>query len=296
MAGFFKSFSREGKGVAKDAPNKKRIFLFFELLWRHAFPIIGVNFIYFIITFPLILFLFMYIFQTMGIEVEVIVSNSLFKVSSWFFNFPDWLKFGLVALSAILYGPATCGLTYVMRNYAREEHTWPFSDFFERSWQNFLQGFLVGILDIVILMSASMYLALDTNNLHAGDGYLAVFKVIAIIVSILYFVMRNYIYLMIVTFKIRFAPIIKNAALFLVLNFVRNLFTILGVGIVLFLTTGVTVFCMAIYTFALARFIEVFNALPAINKYMLEPMRRKEGKQLAEPIFQDDVTKKEQEK
>ncbi len=296
MAGFFKSFNREGKGVSKDAPNKKRFFLFFELLWRHVFPIIGVNFIYFVIIFPLILFLFMYIFQTMGIEVDVIASNSLFKVSSWFFNFPDWLKFGLVALSAILYGPVTCGLTYVMRNFAREEHTWPFSDFFERSWQNFLQGFLVGILDIVILMSASMYLALDTNTLAAGDGYLAVFKVIAIIISILYFIMRNYIYLMIVTFKIRFVAIIKNAALFVVLNFVRNLFTIAGVLIVLFLTTGVTVFCMAIFTFALARFIEVFNALPAINKYMLEPMRRKEGKQLEEPIFQDDVTKKEQEK
>ena len=67
MAGFFKSFSREGKGVAKDGPNKKRIFLFFELLWRHAFPIIGVNFIYFVITLPLLLFLFMTLANSLGV-------------------------------------------------------------------------------------------------------------------------------------------------------------------------------------------------------------------------------------
>ena len=213
MAGFFKSFNREGKGVAKDAPNKKRFVLCFEIMWNHAWEMIGINLIYFVITLPLMLFIFMYAFQTMGIESEAIMANSLFKVSAWFLNFPDVVKYGLIGLSAILYGPATCGLTYVMRNFARREHTWAFSDFFERSWQNFLQGFLVGVLDILIILSASMYAALDTNTLAQGDGYLAVFKYIAVIVSILYFIMRNYIYIMIVTFKIRFAAIIKNAAL-----------------------------------------------------------------------------------
>ena len=33
MAGFFRNFSRSGKGVAKDAPEKKRFILFFQLLW-----------------------------------------------------------------------------------------------------------------------------------------------------------------------------------------------------------------------------------------------------------------------
>ena len=296
MAGFFKSFNREGKGVAKDAPNKKRFVLCFEIMWNHAWEMIGINLIYFVITLPLMLFIFMYAFQTMGIESEAIMANSLFKVSAWFLNFPDVVKYGLIGLSAILYGPATCGLTYVMRNFARREHTWAFSDFFERSWQNFLQGFLVGVLDILIILSASMYAALDTKTLAQGDGYLAVFKYIAVIVSILYFIMRNYIYIMIVTFKIRFAAIIKNAALFIVLNFGRNLINLVWILAVVFLSTGFTVVTMAVFTFVLARFVEVFNAIPAIDKYMLEPMRRKEGKKLEEPIFQDDVTKKQQEK
>lgn len=296
MAGFFKSFNREGKGVAKDAPNKKRFFIFFEILWRHAFQIIGINFIYFVITLPLFLFMFMYIFQAMGIEVDVIASNSLFKVSAVFFNFNSYVKWGLIALSAILYGPATCGLTYVMRNFAREEHTWAFSDFFERSWKNFGQGLIVGIIDILFILNASMYLALDTQNLAPGDGYLAVFKYIAIIVAVLYFVMRNYIYLMIVTFKIKFMAIIKNSALFVILNFGRNLLNLVFMLLVLFLSTGFTVFCMAVFSFAIARFIEIFNALPAVNRYMLEPLKRKEAKAAAEPIFHDDVTAREEEK
>ena len=296
MAGFFKSFNREGKGVAKDAPNKKRFFIFFEILWRHAFQIIGINFIYFVITLPLFLFMFMYIFQAMGIELDVIASNSLFKVSAVFFNFNSYVKWGLIALSAILYGPATCGLTYVMRNFAREEHTWAFSDFFERSWKNFGQGLIVGIIDILFILNASMYLALDTQNLAPGDGYLAVFKYIAIIVAVLYFVMRNYIYLMIVTFKIKFMAIIKNSALFVILNFGRNLLNLVFMLLVLFLSTGFTVFCMAVFSFAIARFIEIFNALPAVNRYMLEPLKRKEAKAAAEPIFHDDVTAREEEK
>lgn len=296
MAGFFKSFNREGKGVAKDAPNKKRFFIFFEILWRHAFQIIGINFIYFVITLPLFLFMFMYIFQAMGIEVDVIASNSLFKVSAVFFNFNSYVKWGLIALSAILYGPATCGLTYVMRNFAREEHTWAFSDFFERSWKNFGQGLIVGIIDILFILNASMYLALDTQNLAPGEGYLAVFKYIAIIVAVLYFVMRNYIYLMIVTFKIKFMVIIKNSALFVILNFGRNLLNLVFMLLVLFLSTGFTVFCMAVFSFAIARFIEIFNALPAVNRYMLEPLKRKEAKAAAEPIFHDDVTAREEEK
>ena len=296
MAGFFRSFNKEGKGVAKDGPNKKRFFIFFEILWRHVFQIIGINFIYFVVTLPLFLFMFMYIFQAMGIETEVIASNSLFKVSAVFFNFNNYIKWGLIALSAILYGPATCGLTYVMRNFAREEHTWAFSDFFERSWKNFGQGLIVGIIDILFILNTSMYLALDTQNLVSGDGYLAVFKYIAIVVSILYLIMRNYIYLMIVTFKIKFMAIIKNSALFIVLNFGRNLLNLVFMILVLFLSTGFTVFCMAIFSFAIARFIEIFNALPAVNRYMLEPLKRKEAKTLEEPIFHDDVTAREEEK
>ena len=296
MAGFFKSFNKEGKGVAKDAPNKTRLFVFFESLWRHAFQIIGINFIYFVVTLPLFLFMFMYIFQAMGIEVDVIAANSLFKVSAAFFNLNNYVKWGLIALSAIVYGPATCGLTYVMRNFAREEHTWAFSDFFERSWKNFGQGLIVGIIDILFILNASMYLALDTQSLAPGDGYLAVFKYIAIIVAVLYFIMRNYIYLMIVTFKIKFMAIIKNSALFVVLNFGRNLLNLVFMLLVLFLSTGFTVFCMAIFSFAIARFIEIFNALPAINRYMLDPLKRKEAKAAAEPIFRDDVTAREEEK
>lgn len=247
------------------------------------------------ITLPLMLFMFMYIFQVMGIDVEIIASNSLFKVSAWFFNINNVVKYILIAISAILYGPATCGLTYVMRNFAREEHTWPFSDFFERSWQNFKQGFIVGIIDILILLNASMYLALDTSTLAPGDGYLAVFKYVAIVVALLYLVMRNYIYLMIVTFKIKFLPIIKNAALFVILNFGRNIFTLLGLLAVVFLSTGFTLFCMAIFSFAVARIIETFNANPAIDRYMLKPLKKKEGIVEEEPIFRDDVTMLEEE-
>ena len=96
--------------------------------------------------------------------------------------------------------------------------------------------------------------------------------------------------------KIKFMAIIKNSALFVILNFGRNLLNLVFMLLVLFLSTGFTVFCMAVFSFAIARFIEIFNALPAVNRYMLEPLKRKEAKAAAEPIFHDDVTAREEEK
>ena len=124
---FFRNFSRSGKGVAKDAPDKKRFILFFEILWRKLWQIIGINIIYFIIILPLMAYVLVFIMQSVGIEAADLAGNTLFVIFAAILNLPPFFMWLLVGLSAVLYGPATCGLTYILRNYTRQEHAWTFS-------------------------------------------------------------------------------------------------------------------------------------------------------------------------
>ena len=47
-------------------------------------------------------------------------------------------------------GPASCGYAYVLRNMAREEHTWVFSDFFQKFKEGFWRGLLYFVVDVIV--------------------------------------------------------------------------------------------------------------------------------------------------
>ena len=292
MAGFFRNFSRSGKGVAKDAPEKKRFILFFEILWRKLWQIIGLNILYFIIVLPLMAYVIVFIMQSVGIQASDLAGNTLFMIFGYILNLPPFFMW-LVGASAILYGPATCGLTYILRNYTRQEHAWTFSDFFERAKQNFKQGLLAGVIDIALVLSCSMYVAMDTSALGSGQWYLVAFKYIALIVFVIYFIMRFYIYTLIVTFDMSFKAIIKNAWIFVILGFFRNLCSVFFIVLSLATSVGYMLAFFGLFTLAFCRYIAVFNSYPVIEQYMLQPIRRKQEEEgsitIIEPIFSDDV-------
>ena len=49
-------------------------------------------------------------------------------------------------------GPATAGITYIMRNFAREEHAWIWSDFKDTFKSNFKQATAVYLINLVMLV------------------------------------------------------------------------------------------------------------------------------------------------
>lgn len=58
MGGFlgFGNYDKPGKGVRKDAPEKNRFFLFFELYFRNIWKLIGINLLYMIACIPIVTF------------------------------------------------------------------------------------------------------------------------------------------------------------------------------------------------------------------------------------------------
>ena len=97
---------------------------------------------------------------------------------------PPIVSYVLVAISALIYGPVTCGFAYAMRNLSTERHVW-FSELFSRAKENFKQGIVFGIVDIIVFVSFALYI---TMNLGAVEGVMQYFysfmRVIAVIVAI----------------------------------------------------------------------------------------------------------------
>jgi len=55
MGLFGGNFTKEGPGVSKEAPEKHRFFLFFELFFRKFTKLIWLNVIYFVTMIPVLL-------------------------------------------------------------------------------------------------------------------------------------------------------------------------------------------------------------------------------------------------
>ncbi len=303
MAGFFGLFnySKPGKGVDKNAPEKKRFFLFFELLWRKLFKIIQLNIIYFIITLPIMAWLTVTLISMIGIAPESISNDFLFMLYVSVLSLPAPITYILIAISVVLFGPVTAGMTYALRNFARQEHVWIFSDLFEKTKQNFKQGLLAGIIDILVVFSFMMYICAGNFDNSLMGQYLVLFKYVATVIFILYSIMRFYIYTIMVTFELNYFAILRNSAIFMILGIVRNLCTILFCGIVIFLCSYAPIITMPLIVYGLTGFITVFNAYPVIDKYMLSRVNAEQKGSVDveyldgnvenndEPIFVDDV-------
>ncbi|MEA4824958.1 MAG: DUF624 domain-containing protein [Clostridiaceae bacterium] len=312
MAGFFGLFNyaKPGKGVSKDAPEKKRFFLFFEIYFRKFWKLLLLNFMYAVITFPFVSAFVIWVFSAFGVDAALFADDmTMYLFTMAVFGLPTITIFGLrvslgyvlVALSALLLGPATAAATYVWRQFTRQEHSWVWGDFWERLRSNFKQGIAIGIVDILVWVSFVLYMSLDIVGNSALAQYLLIFRYVAIIIFAIYTVMRFYIYLIMVTFDMSVIAILRNSWIFSVLGIVRNLCTIFFSALILAATLFVPIPLMLTLTYSLVGFITTFNAYPVMEKYMLKPRQQNEDgtitilepeetNEAAESVFSDDVS------
>ena len=108
--------------------------------------------------------------------------------------------------------------------------------------------------------------------------------------AIIYFIMRFYIYLLLVTFDMKTFKIIKNSFIFSILGIKRNIMALLGIILVVvihalmiwFLIStplGFTMILPFVYILALTAFMSAYAAFPIIDKYLIEPYAEKEDEE-----------------
>lgn len=264
-----------------NAPVKKGFFRFFEIYFRKFWRFLGLNFWIFLVTLPILIYLF---YTVNGIFADKLAAAGdgaiLFAgvgfIATLFSFIPRALEVPLLIVSVLLYGPVTMGLTYIFRNFAREEHAW-MSDLWGRAWSNARQGVIFGILDLLVIW-------LCVNGMFgtfAEAGKTAVYALSVIrsalcgIALLVWTFMRHYTYLMAVTVNLSVLRILKNAWLFVVLGFGRNvlstLVTAACVAVSFFLMPLLTVVTVPFFFYSFAWFCTIFTCYPIVKKYIIVP-------------------------
>lgn len=201
--GLFFNYDKPGPGVDKNAPKKWGIFLYFELLWRNFGKLLLSNIIYFVVSLPISAVYYIFISGILGAVLPADTDATIMVQTS--------LIMTLVLVALWGTGPVSCGLTYVLRSFAREEHTWVFSDFFEKSREGFKYGIVFLIVDMAVLavtvVAASVYWSLASGG---SKIYMLLLLVLAL-VMIIYTAMHFYMYELEVTFEGGIPEVYKNS-------------------------------------------------------------------------------------
>lgn len=222
MAGFFGigNYTKEGKGVDKNAPKKRGLFAFFELFFRKFWRLIKLNLLYVLACLPTALVVFVLGGYISGAALDG--AEALLEGNTALSVLLDMgIRLYFVLLFSVFWGmgPVTCGYTYVLRNYSREEHSWMLSDFWQHTKENFKQSAVVWIFDVlafvVMFCSYSFY--------NAQSGFVFYLKYLIVCIFTLYTFMHFYIYQMIITFKLSLKDVYRNSLLLALGKLPRNL-------------------------------------------------------------------------
>ncbi len=192
-------------------------------------------------------------------------------------------------LPIVTIGPATAGLTKVLRNFAREEPAFLWGDFIEAFKKNFRQAFLYSLLDLLILAILLLDLMAVAN---VPNKILMIVSLAAILFTLtVYIFMRYYIYNMMVTFHLTLWQLLKNAFIFCWASFFRNLLLTIVVGGVLYLmiqylSLPLLLFVLVFLYFSFSGLLVNFVVNIPIKKYMMDGFDPKTGQRLPEETYE----------
>lgn len=272
---FWGNYDKPGPGVSKDELPKAAPIRFFEILGRKFTKLIQINLIFLM---PLLV-----VAALMG-GLFLFFPHIVFQMStaSGMLSLDIWNLY-VVPLPLILLSPFAAGLTYVTRNFAREEHAFVWSDFWssvKNNWKYFLLNGIVIYFLYFIISFASIYY----YNNSAQNVLLYIPFWLCIVVAVVFLFAQYYIPVMFVTFDLKFVQVYKNAFIFVLAGFGRNIlltaiFALLIVGFlfipVMPLTIMLLFLLVVFFLFAFISFLINFTIYPVIDQYLIQPYQRK---------------------
>ena len=326
------NLERDGKGISKNAAELEPGFKRFFISYKENFnKIVSANIFMVLGNFP-ILFLIINlagyfqteyfipasdVFQNLGglfvadggatpykmtmFALEGLQTQSLAPTVT------TYIFYALGALTLFTFGLVNVGTAYILRNIASGEPVFVWSDFWYAIKRNYKQALPFGAIDALIccLLTYNIYiLVAGTAEFIASMLFWS-----NVVIFILYFFMRYYIYIQMVTFKLSVFKILKNSLIFALLGFKRNICAFFGIVLAVLLefllmfgTGGILVpFAVAAplaVLFSTMAYMKVYAAYFKVKEIMIDPYLAEHPQEPSavyddEPIMRDDVTERE---
>ena len=329
----FKLFdiTRDGKGISKKKadmqPGLKRFFITFK---ENFNKIVTVNIIFVLGNFPV----FFIVAALAGLTKEpmfIPLSDSFQNVNGLMQASGDtspymmtvyaleglqssdlantawtYVFYGLGSLTLFTFGPINAATAYILRNIVSGEAVFVWTDFKYAFKRNFKQALPFGMIDIGIcaLLCWNIYTMFSSENFLTS-----MFFWTSVLIFILYFFMRYYMYVQMVTFKLSVFKMMKNSLIFTLLGLKRNFMALLGIIVCLILEIlflfglGGLLLPFAVAAplallFSLFAFMKVYAAYFKIKEVMIDPYYEahpelRPDANDEEAIMHDDVTENE---
>ena len=185
-------------------------------------------------------------------------------------------------LAVLTFGPCNVGCVYVMRSLVREQSAFVWHDFWGAIKRNLRQSLVVGVIDCLLIVAA-VY-ALPFYYANAVSFAMRMLLAATVIITALYFVMRFYIYLMLVTFDLSVIKLFKNAFILSSAGIKRAVAMLAAAAALVLLNVylfilvkGIGTILPMVITLALLMFTGVYCAYPVMKKYMIDPYYTQES-------------------
>ena len=169
---------------------------------------------------------------------------------------------------------ADVGLAYITRNFARQKHAFVWSDFISTIRKNWKQALPIGIINLAI--TALLFWDVE---FYAENTFM---MAVALMLLLVFSFMQHYMPLMIITFKLSWKQLYKNAAIFAFVGIFRNLLiTVIKAVPLLFVRACLVqgdwpflALLVALYLLILPSFqsfLTQFAIFPLVKKHMIDP-------------------------
>lgn len=190
----------------------------------------------------------------------------------------------MYCLLFIIPGFSAVGMTNVTRSLSRDKHTFGLSDFFLAIKKNWKQALIIGFLNHII----TAFLFFDIGFFHylarSGNGYAVIGLGIMVFITLVFVVMKFYIWFIVITFDMKVKQIYLNSFKFFIVNLLNNFVMLISIAIywalwffslIFFsgepLVAGIlavlTIFFYPTYHYLVIQ----FGVFSSIKKYMIDP-------------------------
>lgn len=215
-------YGKSGKGdyTPDDLP-KNRWQLFMEMLRTRMSGLCRMNLMYFVAWLPAMIAIALWVVSfgvalnnsfpvdEAGNIIEEVAANGV--QSFWqTMNDMNFMTLLILIPCIAITGPFTAGLSYVTRNWARDEHAFPWADYKDAIKANWKQGLMVsaitGCVPFLVYICWRFY-----GDMAVGNAVWVIPQMLILMLGILWALAVTYMYPMMVTYQMNFRTIIRNS-------------------------------------------------------------------------------------
>lgn len=258
MSFFTPRFDRPGIGPENEPP-RSAFYLFFRHLTTNFYALVGLNLLLFLLALPLYVWLTT-LFNIIAVEHGAGVPGMLAAVILYYLpDMPPWLGILLFLASALAWGPACAGLTYVTYRFSAGDHAWPFSDFWDAAKANWKQAVPTGLLDLLVTYATLNYLFSED---YAG---MAAIRVLWYFLLLVYLCCRVFIYPLMVNVQAPWIVLVKDAFILGAVSVSRVFAVLLAAAVLLILSGYLDFVILPVFSYAFFSFFTCALVHPVLD-------------------------------